>query len=170
MPAGGVQAPVDPADEVTVGDVADEQIQRIGGLIESAIAEPGSGQRAIREVVGLGACEPALVVPAIVKMPVAAQLGTGRSFSQAALDHMPRGETVAIHEVLRDLVRNALIAQCCDKLIKQGRGIPAADSLSQVFPVGPETGFVNERLGAGQMADPLDQTPSVGEGRIVLCR
>jgi hypothetical protein len=83
---------------------------------------------------------------------------------------MPRREAVAIHKVLGDLVGNALVAQGRDEVIEQGRRIPAADSLSQVFPVGPETGFVNERLGAGQVADPQDQTSSAGECRIILCR
>jgi hypothetical protein len=77
---------------------------------------------------------------------------------------------VPVHKVLGDLVRDALIAQGCDQVIEQGDCIPAADSLSQVFSVGPKTRLVDERGGAGQMADPQDQAPSVGEGRIVLCR
>ena len=36
----GLQAPVNPADEVPVGDVANEQVQRVGRLIEPAVAQP----------------------------------------------------------------------------------------------------------------------------------
>ena len=77
---------------------------------------------------------------------------------------------MAVHEVLGDLVGNALIAQGRDQLIEQGRCIPAADGFPQVFPFGPETGLVDERGGAGEVADPQDQSPSMGECRIVLCR
>ena len=167
---GSLQTPVDPADQVAVSDVANEQIQRIGGLIEPAVAQPGSRQRAVGEVVGLGAGEPALVVPAVVKVPVASELRAAWPSAQGAFDHMPRREAVAVHKVLGDLVGNALVAQGRDEVIEQGRRIPVADSLPQVFPVGPETGLVDEGGGAGDVADLEDQPRGMGEGRIILCR
>jgi hypothetical protein len=75
---------------------------------------------------------------------------------------MPRREAVPVHEALGDLVGNALVAQGRDEVIEQGRRIPAADSFPQLFPLWPETGLVDERGGAGQMADPQDQTPRMG--------
>jgi hypothetical protein len=62
----GLQAPVNPADEVPVGDVANEQVQRVGGLVEPAVAQPKVRQRALGQVIGLGTGVPALIVPAVV--------------------------------------------------------------------------------------------------------
>ena len=53
--SGGLQAPVEPAHEITIGDITNEQIEGKGCLIEPAIAQPMLGQRALREVLGLGA-------------------------------------------------------------------------------------------------------------------
>jgi hypothetical protein len=55
-------------------------------------------------------------------------------------------------------------------MIEQGRRIPAAEGFPQVLTLRPETGFIDEGGGAGEVADPQDQAPGVGEGRIVLCR
>ena len=77
---------------------------------------------------------------------------------------------MAVHEVLGDLVGNALVAQGCDEMIEQGRCIPAADGFSQVFAVRPETGIVDERGGASDVADLQDQPRCMGECRIILCR
>ena len=53
--AGSLQVPVDPAREITIGDIANEQVEGKGRLIEPAIAQPILGQRALRQVLGLGA-------------------------------------------------------------------------------------------------------------------
>jgi hypothetical protein len=45
---------VDPADQVTVGNVADEQEQRIGGLVEVAVSQVMARQRTAVNVLGLG--------------------------------------------------------------------------------------------------------------------
>ena len=49
---GSVQPPVDPTDEVTASDVANEQMQRIRGLVQPTVAQPVIGQRAARQVIG----------------------------------------------------------------------------------------------------------------------
>src|SRR5580704_5148470 len=36
---GILQLPVDPADQIAIGHVANEQIQRIGGLVQAAIPQ-----------------------------------------------------------------------------------------------------------------------------------
>jgi hypothetical protein len=71
---GGIQAPVDPADQVAASNVANEQVQGIRGLVQPSVAQPMTGQRAARQVIGLGAGVPGLVVSAAVKMPVAVEL------------------------------------------------------------------------------------------------
>jgi hypothetical protein len=73
---------------------------------------------------------------------------------------------VAAHEILGDLVRDALIAEGCNEVIEQGRRIPAADSFPKVLPRRPETGFIDEGGGAGDVADLQDQPGRMGEGRI----
>jgi hypothetical protein len=52
---GVLQLSVDPADQVPVGHVANEQVQGIGGLVEATVAQPMVGQRAPRQVSGFGA-------------------------------------------------------------------------------------------------------------------
>ena len=74
-----IVASVDPADQVPSGHVANEQVQGEGGLVEPAVAQPVIGQRAMRQVRWLGARVGGLVVSAVVKMPVGAELRATRS-------------------------------------------------------------------------------------------
>ena len=65
LPGSGIQPPVDPANEIAVSNVANEQMQRVGSLIEPPVAQPIIWQRAARQMIGLGAGVPALVVLAV---------------------------------------------------------------------------------------------------------
>jgi hypothetical protein len=65
-----LQLPVDPADQIAIGNVANEQIQRIGGLVEAAIPQIVLWQRTAPNVIGLGTGAADLVVSAIMEMPV----------------------------------------------------------------------------------------------------
>jgi len=76
---GGLQALVDPVDEVATSHIANEQVQGIRRLVQPTVAQPVVGQRAARQVIGLGARVPGLVVPAVVKLPVACEFRAGRS-------------------------------------------------------------------------------------------
>ena len=58
----GIEAPVDPTDEITTSNVANEQVQRIGGLVEPAVAQPMLGQWAVRQMIRLGAGVPAILL------------------------------------------------------------------------------------------------------------
>jgi hypothetical protein len=42
---GGSELPVDPADQVAIGNVANEQEKSVGHLVEPTIAQPVGGQR-----------------------------------------------------------------------------------------------------------------------------
>jgi hypothetical protein len=90
------------------------------------------------------------------------QLRAAWSFAQVGFDHMPGGEAVAVHKALGDLVGNALVAQSCDQATEQGGRVSGADRFPQLFFFGSETGFVDEGGGAGDVADPQDQVPSMG--------
>jgi len=41
---GSLQLPLGPADKIRTGNVANEQVQRIGGLVEPSMAQPMSGR------------------------------------------------------------------------------------------------------------------------------
>ena len=68
------EPPVDPADEIAVGDIAHEQEQAVGRLVEPAVAQIVGRQWASRKMVRLGATPLDLLVPAMVEVPVALQL------------------------------------------------------------------------------------------------
>ena len=50
---GTLEFPVDPADQVGVGNVANEQEQRVGHLVEPTVAQPVGGQRTCVDVIRL---------------------------------------------------------------------------------------------------------------------
>jgi len=88
---------IEPADQVAVGNVPDEQEQAVGDLVEVAVSQVLPGQGAAGDVVGLGAGARAFAVPAAVKMPVALQLGAGWASVETALDVGPGRLTVLRH-------------------------------------------------------------------------
>ena len=68
------QAVIDPADQVAIGNVANEQVQAVGNLIEMAVSQAMGWQRAGGDVVRLGAGAARLFVPAVMEMPIGFQL------------------------------------------------------------------------------------------------
>jgi hypothetical protein len=60
---------VDPADQITIRNVANKQVQRIGGLIQVAVAQVVGRQRTAADVIGLSAGSAELLVSAAVEMP-----------------------------------------------------------------------------------------------------
>jgi hypothetical protein len=62
---------VDPADEVSGADIADEQEQGVCGLVQAPVAEVMRGQGAGADVGGFGAGARCLREAAVVKVPVA---------------------------------------------------------------------------------------------------
>ena len=77
-----VQAVIDPADQVALGNVANEQVQAVGNLIEVAISQAMCWQRAGGNVVRFGARAACLLVSAGMKMPIGFQLRATWSFSR----------------------------------------------------------------------------------------
>jgi len=60
----------DPADQVAVGNVANEQIKIVGKLVEMAVSQAMGWHRAGGDVVRLGAGVFRLLVSAVIEMPI----------------------------------------------------------------------------------------------------
>ena len=84
-----LQPLVDPADQIAIGNVANEQVQRIGGLVQVAVAQVMGRQRTAADVIGLGAGSAELGVAAAVEMPVALELGASGALGKFLVDIVP---------------------------------------------------------------------------------
>jgi hypothetical protein len=71
------EAGVDPTDQIVGSDVPDEQEQAVGGLVEPTVAEAMGGEGTAWQVLGFRTGTRALVISAVVEMPVALKLGAG---------------------------------------------------------------------------------------------
>ena len=72
-----LQAVIDPANQVTLGDVPNEEVEAVSKLVEMAVSQAVRWQRAFCNVVRLGAGAFRFLVSAIVKMPIGFQLRAG---------------------------------------------------------------------------------------------
>ena len=135
---GSLESPVDPAHQVGIGDVADEQEKRLGHLVEPTVAQLVGGQGTCVDVIRLCTGPTDLVVSAAVEMPVAFELGASGTSGNLGVDIGPSGPPVPFHVVGGDLVRDALVAQSRNQPIKQRRGVVAPDGRRNAF--GPQVG------------------------------
>src|SRR5205823_8053103 len=99
---------IEPGDQVAARDVANEQEQAVGGLVQATVAKPVARQRAVGQVIGLGAGARAFLVSAGFEMPVARELWAGRAVLQALVDRPKGRPAVARHVAGRDRVRDPL--------------------------------------------------------------
>ena len=105
------QAVIDPADQVAVGNVANEQVQAVGNLIEMAVSQAMGWQRASRYVVRLGTGVARLVVSSAMKVPIGFQFWASWSFSQIFADRVPSRLAVSAHVICGNLIRDPLKAK-----------------------------------------------------------
>ena len=91
------QLAINPVDQIAIGDVADEQIKRIGGLVEPTVAQVMARYWAMIDMVWLGAGPADFVVPATIVMPVALQLWAGGAVTELGLDVAPPRPAVLLH-------------------------------------------------------------------------
>ena len=70
-----LQLLVNPADQISIRNVTNEQVQRISRLVQTAVAQVMRWQWTAADVIGLGAGPPQLGVVAALKVPVALELG-----------------------------------------------------------------------------------------------
>ena len=103
-PVGFSQLPVDPADQIAIGNVANEQIKRIGRLVEPTVAQVVARHWTMVDMVWLGTSSADLVVPATIVMPVALQLRAGGAVTEFSLDVGPPRPTVPLHVVGGDAI------------------------------------------------------------------
>jgi len=110
--------PINPADEVIIGDVPHEQEQAVRHLVEVAVAQLVAGQGAGVDMAGLRTRARPLVVPAIVEPPVPAELRARWASRQRFGNVRPADAAVLGHVPSRDRIRNPLKAQRLDQPIK----------------------------------------------------
>jgi hypothetical protein len=122
---------VDPANEIAASYVSDEQKEAVGGLIKPPIAEARTRHRADVDMVGLGAGEAALVVPAALVAPEAMELLTGGRCLEACLYFGPGCGPVLLHVAPGNSVRDALKAERREEPIENGSRIARHDSFIQ---------------------------------------
>ena len=88
------QLPINPADEVVIGDIPHEQEQAVRHLIQAAVPQRVPRQGAAVEVPGLGTGVGPLLVSAVVKPPVPAELRTRWASRQRFGNVRPAGTAV----------------------------------------------------------------------------
>ncbi len=126
-----VQPVIDPADQVAVSNVPNKQVQAVGNLVEVAVSQPMSRQRASGNVVGLGAGATGLFVAAAMKMPIGFQLRATWSFSQILADCGPGRLAMAGHVIYGDLVRDPLKTKIMHQPVEQDRIIMTVNGSTQ---------------------------------------
>jgi hypothetical protein len=152
---------VDPTDQVTSRDVPDEQVQGVCDLVEPAIARAMGGQGTARQVLGFRTGARALVIPAVVEMPVALKLGAGWGSCEVPGDVVPGGPAVSRHIIVGNPVRNALKAQGCGQPIKQCCCVMLADRLDDTMLLELGLEVFDERWRSGEPADSADHAGRV---------
>ena len=159
-----LQLLVHPADQIAFGNIANEQEQRVGGLVQAAIAQVMGRQRTSADMIGLGTGPADLVVAAAVEMPVALELGAtdawARFWSMSAQVRWP----VLLHIVVSDLIRDALVAQSSHQPIEHRRGFAVSDCCSTLVSckVGPN--LLDQGCGPGETTNAMDQPDRVVDG------
>ena len=126
-----------------------------------AIAQVVTGQGALANVFELGAGPAVLLVTAIMKMPVAAQLGTTGTLSHLGLDVGPGDATVLLHVIESDLIRDALITQRRGQPAEHRAGFAAPDCGSDLIGSELRPDVIDQARRAGQTADCMDHAYGV---------
>ena len=130
-----LQPLVDPADQIAVGNVANEQVERIGELVQVAVAQVVGRQRTVADVIGLGASPAELGVPAGVKVPVAFEFWASGAVGQFFVDVLPSQITVLLHVVVGNLIGDALVAERRDQPIEHCRGVALSHCRSDTISI-----------------------------------
>ena len=124
---GGRQLGVDPADQIAVGKVADEQEQGVGGLVEVAIPQVMARQGTAANVLGLGTGPAGLFVSAAMEMPVGLELGATDTAAELLVDVAPGRPAMPLHVIVGDRIGDALVAQSCHQPIEHNSGVAMPD-------------------------------------------
>lgn len=128
---GGFQLAIDPAHEVTVSDVPDEQIEAKCELVQPPIPEHWTGYWTGVDMIGLGASEAALVVSAAFVVPEGLELPAGGRDLEACLHFGPGRCPMLLHVAPRGAVGDTLKAERRQEPIEDRRRIAQRDCLIQ---------------------------------------
>jgi hypothetical protein len=160
---GGLQLVVDPADQIAVDKVADEQEQGVGGLVEVAIPQVMARQRTGANVIGLSAGRADLFVFAAMEMPVALELGATGSLGELMVNVVPRRPAVPRHVVVGDLIGDALVAhnQSRQQPIEHGRCVAVPDGCSHIISCKVGSDVVDQGRRTSEAANCIDDPDSV---------
>src|SRR5205823_6093951 len=151
-----LQPVVDPADQIPFGNVANEQVEGIGGLVEVAVAQVMGRDWTTADMLGLGAGSAELGISAAMEMPVALELGAGDALGKFLVDVLPLDITVLLHIVVGDLIRDALVAESCDQPIEDRRGIALSHCCSDTISMKVGANLVDQTSRTGQTANSVD--------------
>ena len=121
------QLGVDPADQIAVGKVADEQEQGVGGLVEVAIPQVMARQRTGANVLGLGTGPAGLFVAAAMEMPVGLELGATDTSAELLVNVAPGRPAMPLHVIVGDRIGDALVAQSGHQPIEHNSGVAMPD-------------------------------------------
>ena len=88
------QLPINPADEIVIGNIPHEQEQAVRHLVEAAVAQRVAGQWAGVDVARLRARVGSFVVSAVVEPPVTAELRARRACAPTLRQSPPSGPAV----------------------------------------------------------------------------
>ena len=159
-----LQLLVDPTDQVAVGNVPNEQVQRIGGLVEAAVAQVMRWQWTAADVIGLGAGPPQLGVVAALKVPVALELGATGISGKFFVDLGPSHVTMLLHVGGGDLIRDTLVTERCDQPIEDRRGVVLSYCCSDAVSLEVGADLVDQVRGPGQAAHAVNHLNRVIDG------
>jgi hypothetical protein len=127
--AYAAQLPVNPANQVTVSDVANKQKQAVGDLVEDAVAKIVTEQGAGRQVAWLGAGLVVLTIATAMELPVTPELGAARRAGKRPLHIGPTNPAMTFHVAVRHRISDPLIAQYLDQPLVQRTAVVGLDGV-----------------------------------------
>src|ERR1700722_1045448 len=89
--------PIEPINQIALGDVAAKKEQVIGGLIEPAVAHRVAGQGALLDILKLGTGPLRFLKTAVLECPIALQLGAHALSFQAMSNFIRADAAVLLH-------------------------------------------------------------------------
>jgi hypothetical protein len=147
---------IDPADEVTMADVSNEEEQRVGCLIQATITQVMAWQRAAADEARLGAGVRALREPAVLKMPVALKARAGGRCAQGIREIAEAHSPMFVHVSQRDCVSDTLVIHHLHEPVEQCRGIVTTNRGSHAVPGRLRLRFGNKRWRYRKARDGFD--------------
>src|SRR3984893_6700621 len=155
---------VDPADQIAIGNVADEQEEGVGGLVQAPVSQNVLRQRTASDMIRLGTRPADLVVPTIMEVPVALELGTAGAAAELLLNVAPRRPAMPLHVIVGDLIRDALVAQTRHEPVEHGRRVVVPDRGPDLL--GPEVrpDLVDQGWRPSETTNGMDQPDSMVDG------